>query len=132
METVKEYVQTYPLDRFPILQDFYNNLLLYAKERNEIWGLIIDNSLKQGLKVICRILNKQDNGDQTYEAYVTLIDGPINDLFYIGFSHKETERDIANMLEEYSDSIFGIEGWDKESIQKFFIDRLLEGDYESI
>lgn len=130
IQTVKEYVQIYPLERFPLLKEFYKNLHSYSCEKNMMWEPFIEDSLKHGLMVTCRILEKRDNGEQTYDAYVSMIGGPENDLFYLGFSYKESEEDIIKMLEVYSDSIFSIEDWDKESMQKFFIEKLLRGDFE--
>lgn len=127
---VKEYVQTYPLDKFPILKEFCINLHSYSREKNELWEPFIGDSLKRGLKVICRILDKHDNGEQPYEAYVSMIGGPEYDLFYLGYSCKKSEEDIIKLLEEYSDNIFNIEDWDKESMQKFLIDELLKGDFK--
>ncbi|MBQ9302742.1 hypothetical protein [Butyrivibrio sp.] len=130
IKTIKEYVQIYPLEQFPLLKEFYTNLHSYSRKKNILWEPFIKDSLKHGLKVICRILEKRDNGEQTYDAYVSMIGGPEYDLFYLGFSYKKSEEDIIKMLEEYSDSIFSIEDWDKESMQKFFIETLLKGDIE--
>ena len=130
IQTVKEYVQIYPLERFPLLKEFYENLHSYSCEKNMMWKPFIEDSLKHGLMVICRILEKRGNGEQTYDAYVSMIGGHEYDLFYLGFSYKESEEDIIKMLEVYSDSIFSIEDWDKESMQKFFIEKLLRGDFE--
>lgn len=130
MQTVKEYVQIYPLERFPLLKEFYANLHSYSCEKDEMWEPFIKDSLRRGLRVICRLLEKRGNGEQTYDAYVSMIGGPEYDLFYLGFFYKESEEDIIKMLEVYSDSIFNIEEWDKESMQKFFIEKLLRGDFE--
>jgi len=132
IQTVKEYVQIYPLEQFPLLKEFYTNLHLYSCEKGMMWKLFVKDSLKHGLRVICRILDKHDSGEQTYNAYVSMIGGPEYDLFYLGFSYKKSEEDIIKMLEEYSDSIFSIEGWDKEGVQKFFIQELLKGDFEEL
>lgn len=129
IKTVKEYVQIYPLEHFAILQEFHDNLHLYSKDKDEYWELFLKESLKHGLSVICRMLDKHDNGEQTYDAYVSMVGGPERDLFYLGYSCKKTEEDIVKMLEEYSDAIFGIEDWNKESMQKFFIEELLKGDF---
>ena len=43
---------------------------------------------------------------------------------------KIPHEDIEKMLEEYSDRIFSIEDWNKESMQKFFIEKLSKGDFE--
>ena len=132
IQTVKEYVQIYPLEQFPLLKEFYTNLHSYSREKDEIWEPFMEDSLKYGLKVICRILEKRGSGEQseqTYDAYVSMAGGPVYDLFYLGFSYKKSEEDIIKMLEEHSDSIFNIEDWDKESMQKFFIQELLRGDF---
>ena len=130
IQTVKEYVQIYPLEHFPLLKEFYENLHSYSCEKDMMWEPFIKDSLEQGLKVICRILEKRGNDEQTYDAYVSMIGGPVYDLFYLGFSYEESEEDIIKMLEVYSDSIFSILDWDKESMQKFFIEELLRGDFE--
>ena len=129
VQTVKEYVQIYPLERFPLLKEFCENLHSYSCEKDIMWEPFIEDCLKRGLRVICRILKKHKSGEQTYEAYVSMIDSPEEDLFFLGFSCEESEEDIIKMLEVYSDSIFSIEGWDKENMQKFFIEKLLEGDF---
>lgn len=130
IQTVKEYVPIYPLEQFPLLKEFYTNLHSYSRDKNMMWEPFIEDSLKRGFRVICRILEKCDNGEQTYDAYVSMIGGPEYDLFYLGFSYKKSEEDIIKMLEEYSDSIFSIEDWDKESMQKFFIQEFLRGDFK--
>ena len=130
IQTVKEYVQIYPLEQFPLLKEFYANLHSYSCGKNTVWEHFIEDSLKHGLKVICRILEKRGNGEQTYDAYVSMIGFPLYDLFYLGYSYEKSEEDIIKMLEEYSDNIFSIEDWDKESMQKFFIEELLRGDFK--
>ncbi len=130
IQTVKEYVQVYPLEQFPLLKEFCINLHSYSREKDDMWEPFIKDSLEHGLRVICRILEKRDSGDQTYDAYVSMIGGPEYDLFYLGFSYQKSEEDIIRMLEKYSDSIFSIDGWDKESMQKFFIQELLRGDFK--
>ena len=75
-------------------------------------------------------MNIGNCGKQPFDAYVSLVGGPERDLYYVGFSCKNTEEDIEKMLEEYSDSIFSIEDWNKESMQKFFIEKLSKGDFE--
>lgn len=130
IKTVKEYVQIYPLEQFPLLQEFHDNLHLYSNDKDEYWQLFLENSLEHGLRVICHILDKHKNGKQPFDAYVSLVGGPERDLYYVGFSCKNTEEDIEKMLEEYSDSIFSIEDWNKESMQKFFIEKLSKGDFE--
>ncbi len=130
VQTVKEYVQIYPLEQFPLLKEFYTNLHSYSHDKNEIWEPFIKDSLEHGLMVICRILEKRDNGEQTYDAYVSMIEGPDYDLSCLGSSCEKSEEDIIKMLEEYSDSVFSIDGWDKESMQEFFIQELLRGDFE--
>lgn len=129
IQIVKEYVQIYPLERFPLLKEFYMNLHSYSYGKDMMWEPFIEDSLKHGLKVICRILAKNSRGEQVYDAYVSMIGGPGYDLYYLGLSYKKSEEDIIKMLEEYSDSIFSIEGWDKENMQKFFIEELLKGDF---
>lgn len=129
VKAVREYEQIYPLEQFPLLQEFHDNLHQYSNGKDEFWELFIENSLKHGLKIICRILEKYGNGDQTYEAYASMVGGPERDLYYIGFSYKDTEEDIIKMLEEYSDDIFDIEDWRKENVQKFFIEEILQGDF---
>lgn len=109
IKTVKEYVQIYPLEQFPLLQEFHDNLHLYSNDKDEYWQLFLENSLEHGLRVICRILDKHKNGKQPFDAYVSLVGGPERDLYYVGFSCKNTEEDIEKMLEEYSDSIFRTE-----------------------
>lgn len=130
IQIVKEYVQIYPLEQFPLLKEFCMNLHSFSSEKDEMWELFIEDSLNRGLKVVCRILKKRGSGEQTYDAYVSMVDGPEYDLFYLGYSFKKSEEDIIKMLEEYSDSIFSIDGWDKESMQKFFIQELLRGDFK--
>ncbi len=130
MQTVKEYVQVYPLEQFPLLKEFCMNLHSYSREKDEMWEHSLKDSLEHGLRVICRILEKRGSGEQTYDAYVSMFDGPEYDLFYLVFSYKKSEEDIIKMLEEYSDCIFSIDGWDKESMQKFFIQELLRGDFK--
>ena len=124
--TVKEYVQIYPLEHFPLLKEFCDNLHLYSKDKNEFWELFVEHSLKCGLRVICRLLFKNDNDEQVYEAFFTMMHSPLCDWYYLGLSYKNTEKDIMKMLEEYSDSIFSIDDWDKDSIQRFLIEELLE------
>ncbi len=129
VQTAKEYTQIYPLEQFPLLKEFCANLHSYSRKKNEMWEPFLEDSLNSGLKVICRILEKRSNDEQVYNAYVSMIGGPIYDLFYLGSSYKKSEEDIIKMLEECSDSIFSIDGWDKESMQKFFIEELLKGDF---
>lgn len=131
IQAVKEYVQVYPLKQFPLLKEFYTNLHAYSHEKDMMWEPFIKDSLEHGLRVICRILEKRNNGEQTYDAYVSMIGGPEYDLFYLGFSYKRSEEDIIKMLEEYSDSIFSIGDWNKESMQKFFIQELSKGDFKA-
>lgn len=130
MKVIKEYEQIYPLEQFPLLKEFYNNLHSFSKGKDEYWELFIRASLRRGLRIICRLLEKRDNGEQAYDAYVSMVGGPERDLFYLGFSCKDTEEDIVKMLEEYSDSIFSVENWNKKNMQKFFIEELLKGDFE--
>ena len=97
IKTVKEYVQIYPLEQFPLLQEFHDNLHLYSNDKDEYWQLFLENSLEHGLRVICRILDKHNNGKQPFDAYVSLVGGPERDLYYVGFSCKNTEEDIEKM-----------------------------------
>ena len=98
IKTVKEYVQIYPLEQFPLLQEFHDNLHLYSNDKDEYWQLFLENSLEHGLRVICRILDKHNNGKQPFDAYVSLVGGPERDLYYVGFSCKNTEEDIEKYL----------------------------------
>ncbi len=125
MNTVKEYVQIYPLEQFPLLKDFCDNLHSYSKGKNEYWESFLRSSLKHGLQIVCRILN-----NHMHEAYVSLAGGPEYNLYYLGTSSINSEDDIVKMLENFSDDIFNIDidEWDKERMQKFFISELLSGD----
>lgn len=134
MQIIKEYVQTYPLEQFPLLMDLYNNLDSFGKEKHELWTFFIKSSLKNGLNVACRILHTTESEFegkmQVYEALIAFIDAPERDWYYIGRSWKKNEEQIAQMLEEYSDAVFKIEDWNKEDMQKFLIQTLLNGDFE--
>ena len=63
---------------------------MYSREKDDMWEHVIKDSLEHGLRVICRILEKRGNGEQTYDAYVSMIGGPEYDLFYLGFSYKRS------------------------------------------
>ena len=99
IQTVKEYVQIYPLEHFPLLKEFYANLHSYSCKKNMMWEPFLEDSLQQGLKVICRILGKNGRDEQIYDAYVSMIGGPVYDLFYLGISYKKSEEDIIKILE---------------------------------
>ena len=98
IKTIKEYVQIYPLEQFPLLKEFYTNLHSYSRTKNILWEPFIKDSLKHGLKVICRILEKRDSGEQIYDAYVSMFDGPEYDLFYLGCSYEKSEEDIIKII----------------------------------
>lgn len=130
IQTVKEYVQIYPLKKFPLLKEFHDNLHLYSKGKNEYWEGFIKNSLEEGLRIICRIVDEFEDGSKLYNSYISMVDGPEYDLFYMGQACEKKEEHIIQMLENYSDNIFSIDVWDKESMQKFFIEELLRGDFK--
>jgi len=130
MEKITDYEQIYPLECFPLLKEFRDNLHLYSKDKNQYYELFINAHLNHGLKVICRITGIWDDDiTVSYDAYVSMVGGPERDLFYLGDSYASKEE-LIQKLEEYSDSFFSLEEWDKERIQKFFIDNLKEGDFE--
>lgn len=131
IQTVKEYVQIYPLEQFPLLKEFHDNLHLYSKSKDTYWEVFIKESLKEGLRIICRIVDEFEDGSKLYDSYISMVDGPEYDLFYMGQACEKKEEHIIQMLENYSDNIFSsIDGWNKESMQKFFIEELLRGDFK--
>lgn len=132
MQTVKEYVQIYPLEQFPLIKEFYNNLHSYSKGKDELWKLFINHSLESGFQVECRLvaLTKDDNPPkQIYEAFISFASGPCWDWYYIGRSIATNEAAIVRLLEERTDRIFNIEDCNKEDMQKFLIQTLMDGDF---
>ncbi len=131
VKKIKEYEQIYPLEKFPILKEFHDNLHLYSKGKNEHWEGFAKNSLEEGFKIICRIVDKFNDGSKLYDSYISMVDGPELDLFYMGQACERKEEYIVRMLEECSDNIFNtdVEKWDKKHIQKFFINELMKSDF---
>ena len=98
MQTIKEYVQIYPLEQFPLIKEFHDNLHLYAKDKDELWEPFIKHSLEGGFQVVCRLvgLTIDDNPPkQIYEAFISFNCGPEWDWYYIG---REIVKDEAAVV----------------------------------
>jgi len=129
VKTVKEYVRVYPLEQFPLLKDFSNDLHFYSKGKAEYWEPYVRGVLKYGLRIVCRVLDAD-----MYEVYVSLAAGPEPNLHFLGLSVPDinpdinSEDDVVEMLENLSDDFFNINypiKRDKDYIQKLFIGELL-------
>lgn len=130
MEESKHFRELYPIEHFPLLKEFLNNIEERLKDKNIYYPLIVKDSIGDGLFIHCDIedsMKDPQNGKVPYSVFVsTQLLFP--DLLYIACNW-DTEENIKTMLAEHNEYFFHIDEWSKEDIQKYYINNILNREF---